>query len=221
MSTTRRIYDRFLSPHNPESLVGRGRAKRWAVLTDHFPDLANMTVLDLGGIPQIWELAPVQPKQVICINLSGFPAIANSSISAIEGDVFNLPHRIAETRFDLVYCSSLIEHVGGRAMRERLANVITTQGDHHWVQAPYQYFPIEPHWVFPLFQFLPLRAKLAVGRHWAAGGYSLRGLDKRDGIEKVMEVELPTLTEFRYLFSSSEIIIERMAGLPKSLIATL
>ncbi len=38
-----------------------------------------------------------------------------------------------------------------------------------WVQTPYRYFPIEPHWIFPGFQFLPLSARTEISRRWPLG----------------------------------------------------
>ena len=34
----------------------------------------------------------------------------------------------------------------------------------HWVQTPYRYFPVEPHFLFPGFQFLPLTVRAVLMR---------------------------------------------------------
>jgi hypothetical protein len=177
-----------------------------------------MSVLDLGGVPAGWAKAPVQPKSVVCVNLIDKPTCGVPGLSMVVADVFDLPSDLRSKQFDLVYCSSLIEHVGGLDRRRALASLITEMGDHHWVQAPYRYFPIEPHWLFPGFQFLPLRAKVAVSRHWNLGAYSSTK-ERASAVRLVLEVELPSITDFRYLFPTSEIALERVAGLPKSIIA--
>jgi hypothetical protein len=178
-----------------------------------------MTVLDLGGEPQAWKDAPVLPEHVVCVNLLDFTPVATDDISAVIADALDMPASVLNQKFDLVYSNSLIEHVGGAEQRRRLAAIITEVGTHHWVQAPYRYFPIEPHWVFPFFQFLPLSVKATISRHWDMGGYSSRG-NKESAVDLALEVDLPSITDFRYLFPSSDIVIERLAGLPKSLIAT-
>jgi hypothetical protein len=213
------VYQRALDPHNPRSLAGRSRLQRWARLNKRFPDLATMTVLDLGGWPAAWDLAPVRPKHVTCVNTVDYRQEARTDISVVVADALELPDEVTNAQFDLVYSNSLIEHIGGKGQRQRFAAAVCSTGTHYWVQAPYRYFPIEPHWVFPFFQFLPLAAKATVSRHWDAGGYTSKGCPETS-VELALEVELPTITDFRYLFSGSEIIVERFAGVPKSIIAT-
>jgi hypothetical protein len=62
-------------------------------------------------------------------------------------------------------------------------------------------------------------SKAAISRHWDLGGYTSRG-NRESAVDLALEVELPSITDFRYLFPPSDIVIERLAGLPKSLIAT-
>jgi hypothetical protein len=217
-SLVKNAYSRVLSPYNTDSFVGKGRARRWKRFVARFPDLAEMSVLDLGGAPIAWKNALVQPAHVTCVNRQDMSQDATATISVVTSDVFALPATTLRTNYDLVYCSSLIEHVGGPGKRKELAMIIQSICTDHWVQAPYRYFPIEPHWVFPFFQFLPLQTKAAISRHWDAGGYTAKQ-NRESSVELALEVDLPSVTEFRYLFPASELIIERLAGLPKSLIA--
>lgn len=60
----------------------------------------------------------------------------------------------AENEFDLVYCSSVIEHVP-RAGRPTLAAEIKRVGRGFFVQTPAFGFPIEPHSLLPGAQWLP------------------------------------------------------------------
>ena len=87
----------------------------------------------------------------------------------VSGDACRPPDRVRNESYDLVFSNSLIEHVGGFANRQLCADFIRSKADRHWVQTPYRYFPIEPHWLFPGFQFLPLNARVAITRRWKLG----------------------------------------------------
>ncbi len=171
-----------------------------------------MRVLDLGGTPEFWLRAPVRPAHVTSVNLRS--AVAPETwITTVVADAC----QYAETGFDLVFCNSLIEHVGGIARRRQLAGVVASAGHRFWVQTPYRYFPLEPHWLFPGFQWLPLKMKVAVTRHWRYGHRYQR--DPRTALRLALEVELLSITEMRALFPTGHLWMERSAGLVKSLVA--
>lgn len=72
--------------------------------------------------------------------------------------------------FDLVYCSSVIEHVPP-ARREAFASEVRRVGRGWFVQTPARSFPIEPHSLLPGAQWLPVRLRrrywrLGVARDW-------------------------------------------------------
>ena len=119
--------------------------------------------------------------------------------------------------YDLVVSNSLIEHVGGHERRLRLAEAIHAAAERHWVQTPYRYFPIEPHWIFPGFQFLPMPLARRVSERWKLG--HVRSAPGRASWDDVAWIELLTLTDMRYYFPGSVIWRERFLGLPKSLVA--
>jgi hypothetical protein len=205
--------------HARRRLSEKPRARRWAEFLRRFPDLPSMRVLDLGGSLRAWEAAPTRPKHVTIVNL-------DNRISGAPADWYDVRHDNAcdpgpgllDERFDLVYSNSLIEHVGGHAMRRQLADVIRAAAPMHWVQTPYRYFPIEPHWLVPGMQFLPLAARSAIARRWPFGPAS-RATQAGHVVNEVAFVELVPLTEMRDYFPGSQIWIERAAGLPKSLVA--
>ncbi|WP_431677333.1 class I SAM-dependent methyltransferase [Kitasatospora sp. KL5] len=205
-------------PDKPGSLSHAARARRWTELLRCFPDLAEMRVLDLGGTPDSWRAAPCRPAHVVTVNLD--PATARHGepgLTAVVADACELPPSLAHERFDLVYSNSLVEHVGGHSRRQRFAEAVQTRAGHHWVQTPYRYFPIEPHWVFPGMQFLPFRVRVAISQHWPHG--HIRSDGPAQAVTDVAEVELLSATEMRSYFPDSHIWFERFAGLPKSLVA--
>lgn len=158
------------------------------------------------------------PAQVVMVNLdTRILSAEQPRIIARVGDACQLPREVRAQRFDLVYSNSLLEHVGGHARRLLFAETVVSMAGHHWVQTPYRYFPIEPHWLFPGFQFLPARARVEVARRWPLG--HLRARNHHDAVADVAWVELISATELRGYFPHSHIWRERFAGLPKSLTA--
>lgn len=179
-----------------------------------FPDLDQMKVLDLGGRPQFWRDAPVRPASVTTVNLVDLPA-DEPWITTLVADACT--DRWTHGTFDLVISNSLLEHLGGVARRRQFADVVHAASDRWWIQTPYRYFPVEPHWFFPGFQFLPLPMRIAITRRWPLG--YRRASSKEQAYELVQEVELVTITEMRRLFPEGGLWKERMAGLVKSLVA--
>ena len=150
------------------------------------------------------------------------PSGEDDSVRAevVKGDACDPPDVLAVSQFDLVYSNSVIEHVGGHDRRKRFAASARSLAPHHWVQTPYRYFPVEPHFVFPAYQHLPLRTRTLIGRHWGPTRRGVHELDRDAAIDFVQSIELLSITEMKAYFPESELIRERFGGLTKSIIAT-
>jgi hypothetical protein len=205
---------RIFDPDQAGSVTNRCRQLRNEEFKRRFPDLAEMRVLDLGGTALSWRTTGLRAKAVVLVNLDDVgqpeePWLTHIRADACSGDF---------GKFDLVFSNSLLEHLGGHARREQLVEVIEKSAPRWWVQTPYRYFPIEPHWVFPGFQFLPFRTRVAITRHWNVG-HQPATTDKAAAAKLVASVELVSATEMRSYFPTSEIWFERFAGVPKSIVA--
>lgn len=200
----------------PDSPAQKARRRRWQRLADTFPDLAEMSVVDLGGRPSSWAAAPLRPAHVHVVNVEPPEDDLPSWVSAEHGDACTMADR--PERYDLVFSNAVLEHVGGHERRERFADAVHHLADRHWVQTPYRYFPLEPHWLFPGFQHLPVAARVWVARHW---GLAKAGKieDRAEALSEVLFTDLVSLTEMRHYFPRSVIEEERVAGLVKSIIA--
>jgi hypothetical protein len=197
------------------SLAARARGKRFAELIRRFPALRDMTVLDLGGTPAFWAHAPVRPARLTVVNLDDMGP-GDGDVEVLRVDACALPDELTSRRFDLTFSNSLIEHVGGHQRRLQFAAQVRAVAPHYWVQTPYRYFPIEPHWVFPGQQFLPASARAYISRTWRAG--HIRS-DVDTAVEDVLSVELLGITELRHYFPDAQIYRERFGGLTKSITA--
>jgi hypothetical protein len=223
-----RITRRITDPTGT-SFAARAREARFELLLSQFPTLGRMRVLDLGGAVHSWAESTPRPAEVVLLNV---PRVAHEQqqlierealgdwIRAVHGDACDPPDELTRERFDLVFSNSVIEHLGGHERRLAFARATRTLGDHHWVQTPNRYFPIEPHWLFPGFQFLPVRLRAAATSRWPIGNFTMfhdAALDKR--MEVVLAIELLSQAELRFYFPGSKILRERVGPLTKSLVA--
>lgn len=176
-----------------------------------------MSVIDLGGRVDVWERAPVRPKHVHVVNIEEQPVDVPEWAEVDVGDACALPEPIAKRRYDLVFSNSVIEHVGGHERRLRFAETVHTLADAHWVQTPYRYFPVEPHWVAPGMQFLPVAARTTIAHRWPLS--HTHPPDRAAAMRAVLWTELLDRTQMRHYFPDSTLRAERFAGLTKSLIA--
>jgi hypothetical protein len=202
---------------NRGSWAARRRELRLRWLADTFPDLAEMSVIDLGGRLRTWKHARVRPKRVHVVNLEAAPEDLPEWAEFDNGDACDLPAHIARRRYDLVFSNSVIEHVGGHERRLRFAESVHLLSEAHWVQTPYRYFPIEPHWLAPGMQFLPLTARATVAQHWPVAIWRARS--RQEALRRILGVELLDRTQMRYYFPGSALRAEKILGIPKSLIA--
>jgi SAM-dependent methyltransferase len=106
---------------------------------------------------------------------------------------------LADGEFDLVYCSSVIEHVPP-ARRRAFAQELRRIGRGWYVQTPAFSFPLEPHSLLPGAQWLPPGLRR---RYWRLGA-----------AEDWEEISLLRRRELEELFGPAR--PERFAGLVKS-----
>ncbi len=86
----------------------------------------------------------------------------------------------SDGEFDLVYCSSVVEHVTP-ADRPAFARELRRVGRGWFVQTPAFSFPIEPHSLLPLAHWLPPALRRPYWRLGAAGEWEdLRLLRRRE-----------------------------------------
>ena len=168
------------------SLAERMRRRRWSLILEHVPRLVDLQVVDLGGTAVWWSRAPIRPRHVAVVNLHE-AGKSSPGVTAIEGDALHADELLRGEDFDLVFSNSLIEHLGGHGPRSRLAEVVASLAPAYLVQTPYRYFPVEPHWMFPGFQFLPVSARSYLAPRWPLGhtyGWGAGCLGRRGHVDR-------------------------------------
>jgi hypothetical protein len=134
-------------------------------------------------------------------------------------------------RFDFLLCNSVIEHVtlpkdrcavtarvpqreweeGSRSAQRSFARSIQGLAPSYFVQTPHRHFPVEQHVHLPLVQYLShdnlCRLVRWTDRYWIK---SCQGC---------VDWELLTPPEMAELFPNATVEVERLLGLPKSIVA--
>ena len=160
-------------------LAARARARRHA----RFFGLARLPpgarVLDLGcGRVGLRALEP--GLDITGVDIVDRPDYPGTFVRADAAA--GLP--FAADEFDLVYCSSVIEHVPP-ARRPAFAAEVRRVGRGWYVQTPAYSFPIEPHSLLPAAHWLRAPLRKAYWRLGAAGAWEEISLLRRAELERL------------------------------------
>jgi SAM-dependent methyltransferase len=210
------------------------REKRARMFRNAFELTETTRILDLGSetgrnIHAVLRGTRVQPKNVYICDIheplvsAGAERYGFTPVVARDGEA--LPFE--QQSFDIVYCSSVIEHVTlpkAELWQERserrfveksherqlgFANEIRRLGRQYFVQTPYRGFPIESHSWLPFMGWLPRPVLLPVMRFTNAVWVKSTNPDWR----------LLNRREMQELFPDARLAEEKFAGLTKSLVA--
>lgn len=220
----------LINYQNERSLASRLRKKRMQSLLLLIEKLAAgrqntpLRILDVGGTHLYWKMVPdgfleKMNIEIVLLNLTrqDLPADAKR-FSAIAGDACDL-NSMADNAFDLVHSNSVIEHVGSWQNMRRMASEMSRVGRALYVQTPYFWFPIEPHFLMPMLHWLPISLRCKLAMRMPLGNWP-----KAQTLDEAMAAQHSAILLDRRmiqeLFPDCSLVFERFAGLPKSLIAT-
>lgn len=211
-------------------IIPHFKSERWQLFLQWHTPQPDETILDLGGgdgtalaklypYPENIILADIDKAQIeYGVKKNG---LKRSLLLDENGDI-----PLESKSVDIVFCNSVIEHVtvdknqiwklkSGSRFKElalkrqaKMASEIIRVGKKYWVQTPYRHFPFETHTWLPFTQYLPrplqMRTIEYFNRFWAK--------------KTSPDFYLLSKSEAHFLFPQSEIIFEKVFGLPKSLI---
>lgn len=173
-------------------------------------------VVDLGGTVKFWEFAGWAgdaQMEITIVNLRRQPS-QHPNIRFVEGDVTDVS-QFANNSFDLVFSNSVIEHLYTLENQRTMAAEVQRLAPRYWIQTPNYWFPVEPHFRFIGWQWLPQRTRVAMLRR-RRFGWRARTPDAERARALVEEVRLLTRRELKDLFPGARIEAERLLGLVKS-----
>lgn len=216
------LYRRFANHTDANSVATQMRRLRFELLLKLLKDQppGPIRILDIGGCQPYWDQMAEYTKglqlHVTLLNLDP-PVVTSANFSSYVGDARAMP-QFADKSFDLAFSNSTIEHVGTFDDQRRMAAEVRRVAKRYFVQTPNLYFPIEPHFLFPMFQFLPVGVRTWMLQHWDIGWIS-RKPDYREARAEVESIRLLSKGGVRELFPDATIFEERFLGMSKSFVA--
>ncbi|HTU66507.1 MAG TPA: methyltransferase domain-containing protein [Steroidobacteraceae bacterium] len=217
-----------------QDFSARARRKRAVLFREAFALRPDTKILDLGSesgtnIHAVLSGTPVLPQNTY---------IADISAAAVERGAKNFGYQpvlvgengklpFPDGYFDIVYCSSVIEHVtlpkseiwttrSGREFRERslqhqraFAREIQRVGRQFFVQTPYRWFVLESHSWLPFLSWLPRRMIIPILK-------ASRGMWPK---WTTPDWYLLTRRELAGMFDGAKIRDEKWLGMTKSIMA--
>jgi hypothetical protein len=210
---------KFADSSKEGSLANKFRKKRFEIfrkmLSEEYKD--KITILDIGGTTDYWkQMNPpeINRLEITILNIHDKEG-TNNSFRYIKGSAAEL-NIFKENQFDIVFSNSVIEHLspGGQS---QMAKDLIRIGRRMYLQTPSYYFPVEPHFLFPFFQFLPQTVKILLIRKFNLGWYKKQE-NKAEAICLIKSINLLKLNQIKKLFPLSNIIKERLILFTKSYI---
>ncbi|HEV8515442.1 MAG TPA: class I SAM-dependent methyltransferase [Cyclobacteriaceae bacterium] len=200
---------------NPSYIGSRFRKKRFQFFEEKLALLEKpVTILDIGGTARFWTDENYQDKDVLITIINLKTEKSNSSnIRVMEGNACDLS-MFADKSFDIAFSNSLIEHLHTTENQSKMASEAIRVANHYFIQTPNKYFPIEPHFKFPFFQFLPKKLQVFLQTKTSI----INGVKySREYAENIIEeIRLLSRKEIQGFFPNGDLEVERFMGLAKS-----
>lgn len=200
------------------------REKRSALFKDfveeNFAGQAEITIVDFGGIEGFWKAVGLdylreKNMKITLVNLSEYEIENKDIFVSIASDA---RYYTAETKFDICFSNSCIEHVGQMqdmiSFRDAVQNVAKT----YFIQTPSYHFPIEPHFVSVGWHWLPKTLRVFLIKRMSIGHFD-QGKDVLDSYVIIESCYLLSRKIFKALFFDGRIENEKLLFLTKSFIA--
>jgi hypothetical protein len=211
---------RFADNTNAASLASKLRRRRFKLFHDLLSKVHgnSVSILDVGGTESFWnQMGPIDKNVAITLINPERIETTGRNIKSIIGDGRVMP-QFNDREFDIVFSNSAIEHVGSYEDQLNMAREIRRVGKRYFVQTPNYYFPLEPHFLFPFFQWLPLSLRAFLAQHFSLGWFE-RMNDPAKARALVSSVRLMTRSEIASAFPDAVIWKERFWGITKSFVA--
>lgn len=177
-----------------------------------------VTILDVGGTDTYWRNLGYTGSDNVKITIFNLekPDILTSEFNFMQGDARNMA-QFKDGEFDIVFSNSMIEHLRTLDDQMMAAREIARVGKGYFIQTPNYYFPIEPHFLIPFFQFLPLMVKTSMLMHFNLG-WIPRQKEKEKACDAVSRIRLLKRRELESMFPEGNMLKEKCFFLTKSFI---
>lgn len=225
IATAERAADFYLKKQANDTWSNYFRGRRFALIEQKIRAIAleqgHCRIIDIGGRVEYWN--PILPTlnevgaKITVVNLEKTQPKPGPMFDFAYGNACDLsPY--ADQSYDFAHSNSLIEHLGRWPEMKACAAEIGRVASNYYVQTPYLWFPIEPHFRAPFYAWLPeqTRARLLMAFDL---GYIGKAATLDQAMADVQSINLLDHQQMKSLFPDAKITFERVAGLPKSMIA--
>jgi len=209
---------------DPNSLGSRFRRARSKILRKQIEDIyaqrGECRIIDLGGTETYWnifepEFLSAHGVRITLVNVKADKA-ANPLFESISGDACALP--FSDNHFDLAHSNSVVEHVGSWEKMRAFAEETRRVAPSYYVQTPYFWFPVEPHYRSLFLHWFPDNVKARTFSRRRLGGWA-PSTNIDDAMSRLSHAQLLDKWQFAELFPDAEFRHEQIAGITKSLVA--
>ncbi|MEH2511974.1 hypothetical protein V1291_003328 [Nitrobacteraceae bacterium AZCC 1564] len=212
---------------NRKSLAFSLRARRFeriqTLIETILLESGRCNILDLGGTETYWLIGEdfIRRNQhrlsFTLVNIKRQEVRQRDLFESVAGSATD-PGLLAGCTFDLVHSNSVVEHVGSWRDMEAFATNTRRLASRYYVQTPNYWFPYEPHFRFPGFQYLPKHVRVAMIMRFSLG-FFLRIDDRSEAEAIISRHQLISTRQMARLFPDGELHHEKFAGMNKSIIA--
>jgi ubiquinone/menaquinone biosynthesis C-methylase UbiE len=214
-----KVLRRFADSRRNDSLATKLRRKRFTLFKFFISSLPQpLSILDVGGTQIFWEQMGFTEEvgvEVVLFNLTKIK-VKHPNFRSVVGDARAMK-KFRDKEFDVIFSNSVIEHLSEYKEQRKMAKEVQRVGKRYFIQTPNYFFPFEAHFLFPFFQFFPLKLKAFLIRHFNLG-WQKKTSDKQKATEIANSVKLLTKKDLQNLFPNAKIYKEKFLGLTKSFI---
>jgi len=213
------MFKKLADNREQQSFASQLRRKRFAFFQSLLTRLDRpVHILDVGGTESYWQIMGLNNDDDVFVTLLNLipEKVTMPIMSTMVGDARKI--EADDLSYDIVFSNSVIEHVGTYQDQMQMAAEVRRVGKRYFIQTPNKYFPLEPHFLFPFFQFLPLKARVLLLQTFNLGWFE-KIPDANKAREIVESIRLLTKEEFVTLFPQANIYEEKVFGVTKSFLA--
>ncbi|GJM63185.1 methyltransferase domain-containing protein [Persicobacter diffluens] len=214
------MFSKVADNSNPQSMASKSRRKRFDFFLSKLNGLGKpVKILDVGGTEKFWKAMNFTGSEDIEIYLLNLEhqQVSLANFKSLKGDATDLSE-FENNFFDVVFSNSVIEHLFSWENQQKMAHEIQRVGRYHFIQTPNYWFPLEPHFVFPFFQYLPKSMRVNLTQRFDLG-HIKKAKDKAAAESIINEIQLLSIGQMKNLFPQSDIYLDKIMGLNKSIVA--
>lgn len=181
-------------------------------------EMENPKIIDIGGTCNYWELMNAHHRRdfkPIIVNISK-DCLKNDNCNGIKGDGKSLLF-IKDKSLDVAYSNSMIEHLLSLEEQSEMARNINRIAKNYFLQTPAFIFPFEPHFLLPIFHWLPRKIRIFLVSKFNLGWFE-RCNNQMEAEILVDSIRIMKKKELKLIFINVKIITERFFFIPKSYI---